>query len=85
MSGANVVKFPERQIKPDTEACIGIVAGCNNDPGELFQIARLSLNAIERLEDMSEQGVINGILIAYLALGEVLDGANEGDDPNPAA
>ena len=29
--------------------------------------------------DLSEQGVVNGMLIAYLALGEIFDGANEGD------
>jgi|HubBroStandDraft_4_1064222.scaffolds.fasta_scaffold1885868_1 hypothetical protein len=38
----NVVKFPERSIKPETAACIAIVAGCNHDAAELFNLARIN-------------------------------------------
>jgi hypothetical protein len=55
----NVVKFPERSIKPETAACIAIVAGCNHDAAELFNLARITLNALDRMRPrLPEQGLV---------------------------
>jgi hypothetical protein len=68
----NVVKFPERSIKPETAARIAIFAGCNHDAAELFNLARITLNALDRMRPrLPEQGLVNGLTIAILALAEI--------------
>jgi hypothetical protein len=73
MTGANVVKFPERPIRPETAACIAIVADCNHDAAELFNLARITLNSLHRMrpQGVPEQGLVNGLTIALLAFAEI--------------
>ena len=77
---ADVIPLPERKMLP-AAFCRATVAECGGDERRLFELALLSLLAVEvrrgagELAPSDVRDITNRLFIAWLALGEILGGA----------
>jgi hypothetical protein len=74
---AEVIKLSDRKMHPG-DFCKPLVAGCGGDDVRLFNLALVSLLAVEarrgsgNLEPSDLRDITNRLFIAWLAIGEIL-------------
>jgi hypothetical protein len=76
---ATIINFPARPVKPDVPTCAITVAACNHDPEALFALTMAALTMVQNKREqhadsatVSESAVDNGLMLAFLALAEML-------------
>lgn len=75
---AEIFSFPEREFKPEAEACTDIIDDCQCDFGKLFDTAKMAMAVIQAHKDAKSsgpeayQGIANMLFVAFLATGTML-------------